>query len=81
MFSTLSKTGHGISYLKQVSFWKIIFNFKELFRTNDLLFTCKALVKAKRISVLDDRLVYYRIEHESHCQNTNHEHPFDFIMQ
>jgi glycosyltransferase involved in cell wall biosynthesis/acetyltransferase-like isoleucine patch superfamily enzyme len=52
--------------------------FQELFRTNDLLFTCKALVKAKRISVLDDRLVYYRIEHESHCQNTNHEHPFDF---
>jgi len=52
--------------------------FQELFRTNDLLFTCKALVKAKKISVLDVPLIYYRIAHDVHCQNTNHEHPFDF---
>ncbi len=52
--------------------------FQELFRTNDLLFTCKALIRAKRISVLDDRLVYYRIEHDVHSQSTNHKHPLDF---
>ncbi|MGF7118943.1 glycosyltransferase [Methanobacterium oryzae] len=52
--------------------------FQELFRTDDLLFTCKALVKAKRISVLDAPLVYYRIEHDFHSQNTNHKHPLDF---
>lgn len=52
--------------------------FQELFRTNDLLFTCKALVKAKKISVLDDPLAYYRIEHDFHCQNSNDKHLFDF---
>jgi glycosyltransferase involved in cell wall biosynthesis len=52
--------------------------FQELFRTNDLLFTCKSLIKADKISVLDVPLVYYRVEHDFHCQNTNHEHPFDF---
>ena len=54
--------------------------FQELFRTNDLLFTCKALVKAKKISVLDVPLVYYRVGHEFHSQNTNHEHPLDFYQ-
>jgi len=52
--------------------------FQELFRTNDLLFTCKALIKADRISVLDIPLIYYRIDHDFHSQNTNHKHPFDF---
>jgi glycosyltransferase involved in cell wall biosynthesis len=63
---------------KRIFILKNDIEFQELFRTNDLLFTCKALVKAERISVLDTSLVYYRVGHDFHSQNTNHEHPLDF---
>lgn len=52
--------------------------FQEIYRTNDLLFTCKALVLAEKISVINEELVNYRISQETNCQSTNETHPFDF---
>ncbi|MBZ9570430.1 glycosyltransferase [Methanobrevibacter sp. TMH8] len=51
--------------------------FQEIHRTNDLLFTSKALIKAKRISILDIPLVNYR-RNENSCQSNNHLYPKDF---
>ena len=53
-------------------------DFQKLYRTNDLLFTCKALILAKKISVINETLVNYRIAQEKNCQSTNHIYPFDF---
>ena len=53
--------------------------FQELYRTNDLLFTNKALVLAKKISTIQEDLVTYRIGMESNSQATNHLHPEDFL--
>lgn len=52
--------------------------FQNIFRTNDLLFTCKSLVLAKKISVIKDELVTYRIGTINNCQSTNYKYPFDF---
>jgi glycosyltransferase involved in cell wall biosynthesis len=51
--------------------------FQEIHRTEDLLFTSKALIKAKRIAVLDIPLVNYR-RHVKSCQSTNDLYPKDF---
>lgn len=46
--------------------------FQEILRTNDLLFTCKALVEAERITTVKEHLITYRIDEEGKsCQNTN----------
>ena len=52
--------------------------FQEIHRTNDLLFTCKALMLAKRISTVQEALINYRINMENNCQSTNYKYPFDF---
>lgn len=52
--------------------------FQEIKRTNDLLFTCSALVKVERITLLEEKLVYYRINHGGICQATNNKAPLDF---
>jgi len=52
--------------------------FQELFRTNDLLFTCSALIAADRIALLYRTLAVYRIGIGSSSQSTNHLSPFDF---
>ncbi|MFV0528912.1 MAG: glycosyltransferase family 2 protein [Lachnospiraceae bacterium] len=52
--------------------------FQEVRRTNDLLFTCKALVCAGRITTVTEPLVNYRVEIDTNCQSTNKEFPFDF---
>lgn len=52
--------------------------FQELCRTNDLLFTNKALMLAKRITVIKDRLIFYRVRVSGNCQSSNEESPFDF---
>lgn len=52
--------------------------FQKLYRTNDLYFTCVALVLAERISVLNENLVNYRIGMTQNSQSTNHLYPFDF---
>ena len=52
--------------------------FQEIYRTNDLYFTCCALVLAKRISTIDECLVNYRIGMIENSQNTNILYPLDF---
>lgn len=52
--------------------------FQEINRTNDLLFTCKALILASRIVILDEHLIYYRIQVKDNCQSTNYLFPNDF---
>ena len=51
--------------------------FQEIYRTNDLLFTCKALVLADRITTIKEFLVNYRINILS-CQSSNYLYPIDF---
>jgi glycosyltransferase involved in cell wall biosynthesis len=52
--------------------------FQELYRTNDLLFTCKSLMSAEKISVISESLINYRIHHGTSCQQTNEKYPLDF---
>lgn len=53
--------------------------FQELHRTNDLYFTCTALILAKRITTVKEQLVNYRIGNCTSSQATNHLYPLDFI--
>ena len=52
--------------------------FQEIKRTNDLLFTCTALICAKRITLLDEMLYFYRVGMTNNCQATNYKAPLDF---
>ncbi len=52
--------------------------FQEIYRTNDLLFVCSALVAAKRITTIDEHLAYYRIGTLTNCQSTNEREPLGF---
>ncbi len=52
--------------------------FQPLWRTNDLLFTCSALVTAKKIAILDRCLAHYRMGSGTNCQATNDFAPRDF---
>ena len=52
--------------------------FQELVRANDFLFTKLALVKAERITIVDQYLVYYRVGVESSLQAGNDESPLVF---
>ena len=53
-------------------------SFQEISRTNDMLFTCSALVLANRISVIDETLANYRTGLYGHLQATNHTDPDSF---
>lgn len=52
--------------------------YQELHRTNDLYFTCRALVAAERITLVREVLVNYRVGTKSSCQDTNQDYPLDF---
>ena len=52
--------------------------FQELRRANDLFFTRLALVKAQRITVLDQTLANYRVGTGGNLQAANHETPLEF---
>ncbi|MDR2869804.1 MAG: glycosyltransferase [Deferribacteraceae bacterium] len=52
--------------------------FQEVFRTNDLFFTCVAFVQAKSIVFINKVLMSYRVGIRS-SQTTNDEHPLDFL--
>lgn len=52
--------------------------FQEIARTNDLLFTYLALVKADRITVVNKVLVNYRVGSDSNLQATNDKAPLEF---
>ncbi len=54
--------------------------FQELQRTNDLLFTCTALVLAERITTVQESFIFYRVNHGGNCQATNVEKPLDFLQ-
>ena len=54
--------------------------FQEIKRTNDLLFTNKALILASRIVILDEALVHYRIQIKDSCQSTNYLYSEDFFL-
>lgn len=53
--------------------------FQEIFRTNDLLFVASCMVLADRITVLEEKLVYYRVGMKNSCQSTNARYPKDFL--
>lgn len=52
--------------------------FQELYRTNDLLFTCSSLILAKKITTINESLMIYRIGMSTNSQATNHLYPTDF---
>ena len=52
--------------------------FQKIYRTNDLLFTCKSLVLASKITTLNKPIVKYRINHGISCQQNNDFYPLDF---
>ena len=52
--------------------------FQQLHRTNDLYFTCTALVLAQKISVIQENLVVYRVGQSCNSQSTNVLYPLDF---
>lgn len=52
--------------------------FQEIKRTNDLLFSCSALMEAERLTVVEKELVFYRVGISGSCQTTNREAPLDF---
>ena len=53
--------------------------FQEIMRTNDLFFTCHALIKAQAICTVRKPLVYYCQGYTSNCQATNHVDPPGFL--
>ncbi len=52
--------------------------FQEIQRTNDMAFTCTALVVAKRISIIPEPLVTYRTNSGFSLQDTNYSEPLCF---
>ena len=52
--------------------------FQEIKRTNDLLFACRALMEAERMTLVKEEFVYYRVGISGSCQTTNREAPLDF---
>lgn len=52
--------------------------FMECQRTNDMYFSFMALALAKKIYVLRQKFVYYRINNEKSLQGTNDRSPLDF---
>ena len=53
--------------------------FQEIRRTNDLLFTCTALMEAEKITTVRKEFVSYRVGIAGSCQTTNQEAPLDFF--
>lgn len=53
--------------------------FQEIPRTNDLLFTCVALIEAKGITIIDTPFVHYRINTKTSLQSTNDQTPTAFL--
>ena len=54
-------------------------SFQEISRTNDLYFTCVALIEAERITVVDVPFVHYRTDSSRSLQSTNDMDPACFI--
>lgn len=54
-------------------------DFQNIKRTNDLLFTSKSLIMAKKIVLLNEFLLFYRIRHSNSLQATNCKTPTEFV--
>lgn len=53
--------------------------FPDLYRTEDLPFTCEALALATRIAPLDEELYRYRVGNSDSSTQTRDAHPLDFL--
>lgn len=53
--------------------------FQEISRTNDLLFTCEALTRARLVSVIDRCFAHYRVAIKTSLQSTNDRDPLSFL--
>lgn len=53
--------------------------FQEISRANDLFFTCKALTRARLISVIDRCFAHYRVATKTSLQSTNDRDPLSFL--
>ena len=54
-------------------------SYQEISRANDLYFTCVALIKAEKITVIDKPYVHYRIDSMGSLQSTKDQDPACFI--
>ena len=52
--------------------------FQEIPRTNDMAFVCEALALAKKISIIEQYFVYYRVNTGTSLQQTNDNSPVSF---
>ncbi len=52
--------------------------FQEIERTNDMAFTCCALALAKKISIIPESMMYYRVNSGKSLQDTNIASPLSF---
>lgn len=52
--------------------------FQHVHRTADLLFTCRALAEASRISLLEEPLHHYRVNNPQSAMATSDSYPLDF---
>lgn len=53
--------------------------FQHVHRTADLLFTCRAMAEAGRVSLLDEPLHHYRVNNPSSAMATSDSYPLDFL--
>lgn len=53
--------------------------FQNIYRANDLLFVCSALVLAEKMVTIDEPLVHYRVNMTDNCQATNDKYPLAFF--
>jgi glycosyltransferase involved in cell wall biosynthesis len=53
--------------------------FQKLPRANDIFFTFYSLAKAKKITIVDEKLIKYRTGLETTLQSTNDKSPFSFL--
>lgn len=53
--------------------------FQHVHRTADLLFTCRALAEADRVSLLDRPLHHYRVNNPQSAMATSDSYPLDFF--
>ena len=77
IFNTFHNWAWNKLFLREFILEKEIL-FQEISRTNDLLFTNKALILASQIVILDEALVHYRVQVTDNCQSTNFLYPEDF---
>lgn len=78
IFNTFANVPWNKLFLKEFVVSNNI-TFQEVMRTNDLLFVCKALVLAKKLTIVKSpALISYRVGHGENSQATNDRQPLAF---